>query len=377
MLKYLRTHMRWIMATIAIAFLLSTFLMYDTDFGGSKRRSPTTPEETRDDRSRDNAVAIINGFELMRSQLDLMVRNYVQQANLRDLQADDIPYLYQATLDNAIFQIELNKEIEARNLDVSEEEITEQVYIMADNFPTREAFFQSVERSGIKMEDLRKDVRRQISAEKTIKAATEDSVVSEDAVFDFYDSMKGLFYTRPKGYTFDMIEVSVDQTARELRDKIAADVERWQEIISGDANSSDVVRVTTEPMFFSEFALSNDAMLSFMMGLDIGEVGPVSEVRSDDFMIVIKRENRGETVTPYEEVSKDIRSMMEQQNQRTAFERFRNELIARAVVEIKDASIFPAPPGVTIETPDEETPVVETPIEEIPAVETPVEETPE
>jgi len=401
LLKYLRTHMRWIMAAIAFLFLFSTFLMYDTDFGGSRGRNAPPSEETRDDRQRDYAVAVINGSDLMRSQLELMVRNYVQQANLRDLKAEDIPYLYQATLDNTIFQIELDKEIKARNLEVSEEEITAQVNIMADSFPTREAFFQSVQRSGIKMDDLRRDVRRRILAEKTVEAAIGGDTVSEDAVFEFYDSMKGLFYTRPKGFTFDMIEVSVDQTARELRDKIAADVDKWKEIISEEANSSDIVRVTTEPTFISEFILSNDAKRSFMMDLEIGEVGHVFEVRSDDFMIVIKRENRDETITPYDEVSNDIRSMMEQQHQRTALERFRNELIARAVVEIKDSSVFPSPIEITeVPVPEdtdadvtepiditeetvpepeqtpEDTLAVGEPVEETPAVETQVEETP-
>ncbi|MCL1941396.1 MAG: peptidylprolyl isomerase, partial [Synergistaceae bacterium] len=328
MLKHLRTHMRWIMIAIVLAFLLSTFLMYDS---GRSRRGPA-PDA--DGRVQDYAVASINGRDLMRSELEIMVRNYVQQSNIRELTSADIPYLFQAALDNAVFQTELNKEVEARNPDVSEQEINLQINSMADRFPTRETFYQSMERSGVKMDDLRRDVRRQIATEKTVSGLLTVEVISDDALRSFYDVMKTFAFRVPKGFTFDIIELSEDKTALDLREKIAADSGGWLETISGHPRSSDVIRKTDEPVFFSEAALSEDKKLSYMISLEIGETGHVTEVSSSDYMIAVKRENREETVMPFDEVSFDIRMMLEQQQQRNALDKFRNDMITRAVLEI-------------------------------------------
>ena len=348
MLKHLRTHMRWIMITIALAFLLSTFLMYDSRSSRSSRRGVPPPSE--DGRIEDYAVAVINGNELKRSELERMVINYVQQSNMRELTSTDFPYLFQTTLDNAVFQTELNKEAEARKFDASEEEITAHVRALSDSYPTREAYYQALERSGVKMADLRNDFRRQIIVEKTIESAIGEHTISDDAILDFYNMMKGLLYSKPKGFTFDLIEVSVDKTANELQERIAANVENWKAIISEDEYSPDILRITDEPLFFSEMAISNDKDLYFMKDMKIGEVGRVTEVRSDDFMIPIKREDREESFTPFEETSSDIRSMLLQQHQRIAYEQFRNELISRAVVEILDPSLFPAPASPDVES---------------------------
>ena len=350
MLKHFRNHMRWIMVTIALAFLLSTFMMYDS---GSRRGNRGST--TEDGRIEDYTVVTINGTALMRSEMERMVSNYIQQSGMRDVKSTDIPHLYQAVLDNAVFQAELNKEAEARRFSASEEEITANINVMADSFPTREAYYQAVERSGVKMTDLRNDVKRQITMEKTMTSAMAVEPVSEDSVFEFYDAMKGLFYSKPKGYMFDVIQVSVDKTAYELRERVAADVEKWLEIASEDTYSPDVTRTTTEPLFFAEYAVSDDENISFMMDLGIGEVGPVTEIRSNDFMIAIKRENTEESFTPYEEVSADIRSMLEQQQQSAAYEKFQKDLVARAVVEIKDPSLFPLPESRDIESTLEDT----------------------
>jgi hypothetical protein len=332
------------MIFIAITFLLSTFMMYDSGGRRGKRGAPTEPTEpTEDGRVQDSVVAVINGTELMRRDFERMVRNYVVQSNVRDLKSTDIPYLYQSTLEDAIFRIELAKEIEARRLDASEEEIKARINIESERYPTREAFFLAIERSGRKMDDLREEIKQQIIVDKTIQSAIATPPISDDVLSDFYDVMKGLLFSKPKGYKFDLIEVSVDKTAEELREKITGNLEKWQEIVSQDDYSKDVVRVTDEPLFFSEIALSNDKNLSFMVDLNVGEVGPVSEVSSNDFMIVIKRENVEETFTPFDEVSKDIRAMHEQQQQRSAYDKFRENLIGRAVLEIKDHSLFPTP----------------------------------
>ena len=47
-------------------------------------------------------------------------------------------------------------------------------------FPTREAFYQSLERSGIRVEDYKKGIARQMANEQLMRTAVGEVVVSED-----------------------------------------------------------------------------------------------------------------------------------------------------------------------------------------------------
>ena len=64
MMNFLRKQMKWVMAIIVLAFLLSTFLMYE---GRGTRR---TPGRNPDGSMSDYEVAQINGRSLMRSELE-------------------------------------------------------------------------------------------------------------------------------------------------------------------------------------------------------------------------------------------------------------------------------------------------------------------
>ena len=83
-MKFLRTQMKWIMAVIVVAFLLSTFLMYE---GRGTRR---TPGRNPDGSMADYEVAKINGRSLMRSELEQRLRNYLSQYSTRSIASVDM-----------------------------------------------------------------------------------------------------------------------------------------------------------------------------------------------------------------------------------------------------------------------------------------------
>ena len=85
MMKFLRTQMKWIMAVIVVAFLLSTFLMYE---GRGTRR---TPSRNPDGTMADYEVAQINGRSLMRSELEQRLRNYLSTYSTRSMTSIDMP----------------------------------------------------------------------------------------------------------------------------------------------------------------------------------------------------------------------------------------------------------------------------------------------
>ncbi|MBQ2615271.1 MAG: SurA N-terminal domain-containing protein, partial [Synergistaceae bacterium] len=116
MMKFLRTQMKWIMAIIVVAFLLSTFLMYE---GRGTRR---TPSRNPDGTMADYEVAQINGRSLMRSELEQRLRNYLSTYSTRSMTSIDMPAIYRSVLDQAILESQLTKEVQEKGITVSDAE---------------------------------------------------------------------------------------------------------------------------------------------------------------------------------------------------------------------------------------------------------------
>ncbi|MBQ6001601.1 MAG: SurA N-terminal domain-containing protein, partial [Synergistaceae bacterium] len=183
MMKFLRTQMKWIMAIIVVAFLLSTFLMYE---GRGTRR---TPGRNPDGSMTDYEVAQINGRSLMRSELEQRLRNYLSQYSTRSMASIDMPAIYRSVLDQAILESQLAKEVEEKGIRVSDAEADMAMKSYADTyFPTREAFYQVLANSGIKVDDYKKSIARQMASDRLIREAIGEVTVSEDKVAEFYDT---------------------------------------------------------------------------------------------------------------------------------------------------------------------------------------------
>ena len=209
--------MKWVMAIIVVAFLLSTFFMYE---GRSTRR---TPERNADGTMSDYEVAQINGRSLMRSELERRLRDYLSNYNLRNAESLDMPAIYQAVLDQAILESQLAKEVDESGIRVSEAEADQAMKNYADMyFPTRETFYQALANSGIKVEDYKRNLARQMAVEQLLNNAIGEVNISEDRAVEFYDTMKNLIYSKPEGFMIHAANFSKKEDAEVLREKLAA-----------------------------------------------------------------------------------------------------------------------------------------------------------
>ncbi len=232
MMKFLRTQMKWIMAIIVVAFLLSTFFMYE---GRGTRR---TPGRNPDGSISDYEVAQINGRSLMRSELEQRLRNYLSNYSSRSAESLDMPAIYQAVLDQAILESQMTKELEESGIRVSDAEAEQAMKNYADTyFPTRETFYQALANSGVRVEDYKRSLARQIATEQLLRTAIGEVVISEDRATEFYDTMKNLIYSRPEGFMVHMADFSTEKDAEEFRAKLAAGDE-WTVLASGDTSSA-------------------------------------------------------------------------------------------------------------------------------------------
>ena len=345
MLKNLRTHMKWIMITIVVAFLLSTFLMYE---GRSGRRGPS---RSADGTMTDYEVAAVGGRPLMRSELENRLRAYLENSGLRNAASLDMPAVYQAVLDQYVLEQQLENEVRKADIAISDADAEQAMKAYADSaFPTREAFYAALERQGISSAEYKKNLARQLAVQQLLHVAVGDVTVSEDEAVKFYDSIKDQLFRTPAGVNLQVARFGASADAEALRASLQAGTD-WAQATSGDALASmDVLSVTREPLFLPESAFTG--ALAELASLDVGAVSPVFSATSGDFSVAVKTELVSESIRPYEDVSSDVRAFLRSQEERRKLNDYEADLMAKAEVVIYDASLFPASADAVAASPD-------------------------
>ena len=345
MMKFLRTQMKWIMALIVIAFLLSTFFMYE---GRTTRR---TPGRNADGSMSDYEVAQINGRSLMRSELEQRLRNYLSNYGSRSAESLDMPAIYKAVLDEAVLESQLTKELDESGIRVSDAEAEQAMKDYADRYyATRETFYQALANSGIKVDDYKRQLARQIATEQLFRNAIGEVVISEDQAAQFYDTMKTLIYSKPEGFMVHMSDFNNNEAAEGFRAKLLAG-ESWDVIVSSDVLASkDLINITRAPVFLPVSAMQSGT-LSVMASVDVGQPSEVFSVSSSDFAVGLKTSHVDASVSPYEEVSADIKNMLTNQEQRKRLSDYEASLRNKAQLVINDQELFTSPAVSVDETP--------------------------
>ncbi len=328
LMRTLRSQVRWIMVAIVILFVLSIFGMYGFN---TPRRTPSAGE--------DYVVAEVDGRSVMRSTLEEQLRGYVERAGIKDITSADIPHLYKAALGNIVLFSRLSKEAAESGLKATEEEINEAVREVSDQFPTKEAFMQYLDRSGIKMSVFRENLATEVVQRKLMEKSMGSLEVSDEEIGELYEQLKPLFFHSPSGWSMDFVRVKTPESAEKIRVLLAGGGE-WQDAIASVA-SDDIIDRTpdTGPVFFPESGFRDSmAVLKFMVQ---GEISPAMKIASDDVMIAVKREKVAEKTAPLEEVSGDVKAILTEEKARQAQADFFRGLQERAVVVIHDESLFP------------------------------------
>ncbi len=337
MMNFLRKQMKWVMAVIVVAFLLSTFLMYE---GRTTRR---TPGRNSDGSMSDYEVATVNGRSLMRSELERRLRDYLSSYSSRSAESLDMPAIYQAVLDQAVLESQLAKEVDEKGIRVSDTDAEAAMKAYADAYyPTRETFYQALANSGVKVEDYKRSLARQMATEQVVRSAIGEVSISEDKAVEFYETMKALIYSKPEGYMIHMADFRTNDDAEYLRAKLEAG-ESWAEIVSKDELAShDVINITRNPVFLPSTAFSAGT-LNVLASLDVGKVSPVFSVTSSDFAVAMKTEHVDASVSPYAEVSGDIKTMLTNQEERARLNAYQQSLLKSAQLVIHDKELFARP----------------------------------
>ena len=329
-MRTLRSQVRWIMIAIVVLFVLSIFGMY----GFNSPRGNSSGGE-------DYAVAEIDGKTVMRSVLEQQLRNYVERANVRDITSADIPGLYQAALENIALASRLEKEAAESGMSASDEEINAAVKEVSDQFPTKEAFMQYLDQSGIKMPDFRKNMAAQVVQMKLMEKAVGKAEVSDEEAKEFYEKMKQLFFHSPAGYTMDFIRVKSSGEAEKIL-AVMSEGKEFKDAV-GAVISTDIIEKTpaSGPVFVPESGFRDK--LASLSGLEINKPTPAIELASNDILVAVKREKVEEKTSSFEEVSGDVKAVLTEEKLRAGQAEFFKGLRERTNIVILDPTLFPKP----------------------------------
>ncbi|NLI96167.1 MAG: peptidylprolyl isomerase [Synergistaceae bacterium] len=327
LMNTLRTQVKWIMAAIVVIFVLSIFLMYGPGGG-------------RGSGSKDYAVAEVDGKRIMRSQIEAGLAEMADQVQDRQISSEDIPLLRQNVLDSIIIEAGLKKEAKNRGIQVTDEEIAKVIDQIEGQFPTKEAFMQYMQQSGINEKKMRQDIADRLAQQKVIEGIAKGVVVSDDEVAKFYDSTKDLFFRRPAGYEVNFASFGKKEQAQKAREQLLAGKE-WDKVI--EAASQDVKNSTpyAKPTFVAEKDLTGP--MKILLDLPMGKMSPLISVTSEDILLVLKRSRSPERTLSLAEVKEEIHKMLKAQKEREIQQKFLLDLKAGMQVKILDPSIFPAP----------------------------------
>jgi parvulin-like peptidyl-prolyl isomerase len=327
LMNKLRTQVKWIMAAIVVVFVLSIFLMYGP--GGGRGTG-----------SKDYAVAEVDGDRIMRSQIESGLAEMAEQAQNTEITSEDLPLLRQNVLDSIIIEAALKKEAKEKDIKVTDEEVQKIITQIESQFPTKEAFMQYMEQSGINEKKMKEDITDRLAQQKVLESVAGNVVVSDDEVLKFYESTKDLFFRRPAGYNVNFASFGTKEQAQKARAQLVAGAQ-WDKVLEG--LSSDVRNSTPyeKPTFVAEKDLTGE--MKVLLNLPVGKPSPVLSVTSEDTLLVMKRSKSPESVLALSEVKGEIQKMLKAQRERELQQKFFQELKTNTSVKILDPSIFPAP----------------------------------
>lgn len=329
MMEFFRTHTKKIMLAIVIVFVVSVFATYGINAvgGGSQETG-----------GRDYAVAKINGEQVMRSRVDLELGRWLQANAFGQPVSEDVyPQIRSMILDDMAIQSEMQREVKARSITLTDDELNAAIRTVEHNFPTREIFLQTLQREGLDEKKFRAQVETQMREMKVIEQVVAPASTDETEKHAMYDTMKQFIYQKPEGFFFNLAHFRSEANAKSARDKIEAGG-KWDDVM--DEVSKDVITHTPYDSTVLIPTAEMTGTLEMLITAPMNKVSAPFMFVSDDYIIALKREKQDAGMFTYDEVSSDVESRVLAQKRQTLTAQFMQELRVRANVEILDKEIF-------------------------------------
>ncbi len=196
----------------------------------------------------DDTLLIINGEEITRGEFDAQFERTKQMVSQQygiDLDADEnamlIPELQHQTIENLIGQRVLTQEAKNKGMEVSDEEIDENIGMLVQQFGGEEGFQEALEADNLTEEDLEQLVYEELLISQLFEAELNfDGIeVSEEEIEEFYAQYE--MTMEQQGEDVPPLEEIEEQIIMQLQQQKAQ--EEQQSYVSALMDDSEIQRL--------------------------------------------------------------------------------------------------------------------------------------
>ena len=275
--------------------------------------------------------AVVNGHEIMRGEVEKYYRSRVNAEGPEPSQEEALS-LKMSILDELINNEILLERASKMNLIASDAEV-EDKFTESKSPYTEEEFQKKLKDSGLTVDDLKRDLRRQLSVQKLLnrEIVARISITDQD-VSDFYNKNRAQFNVAEPQYHIAQIVITPrpdPNVHNRKNDKATNDAEAKrkaalleQKLAAGTDFAQLAMDYSEEPgastggdLGFvpeSSFNRSDPALKKTVLSLKTGEVSQPTLVRPGAYIIVklIAKESAGQRLLSDPQVQQGIRDML-------------------------------------------------------------------
>lgn len=341
-------------AQVLMAIILSAGVLFS---GCGKKDEPATPSPSQLGQAAapDAMVArveetVITGA-MLNQQLNALVQQY--SAQLPPEQLSQIqPMLRQQAIESLINQNLLLQEATRQGITPTEEDVDSQIEAIVAQFPSRAAFESQLGLSGLTIDVLREDIKRNLKIQKLVEAQfPPDLEATDEEIKEFYSANTAQF-EQPEQVEAShiLIQVSPGATEEEKAAKLG-EIQALKDRIEGGADFAEVARESSQ----DEGTKARDGSLGFFgrgqmipafeeaaFALETGEMSDIVETQFGYHLIKVSDKRAAGTV-PLEEVSEQIGMFLTNQKKQQAIGAYLKKLRQGADIQY-GPGFQPVPP---------------------------------
>lgn len=323
MLRGLRKNLDIIIIIIVVAFVFTIF------YGTFTRRSQNPSQSAA-------AAATVNNTVITIYDLENQFRNFISQFDnkyLNELDEKGINYLKRLTLESMINNELLYQEAKSRKIKVSNNEINNRLNEIKANFPSDREFQNYLQYQGIRINDLKESIKRDLMITSLTNSLYETIVIPPEDINNYYEENKSLFSTPIQYHLYQMTFPSQEEAEKIYkRVNLGEDFSNLAKSNSIDSFASN----GGDTGWISENALPKESK-DFIIELKdkLGSVTPIIKV-GNNYQIFKLVEIKPAEEKTLEESQEEIKEILENEQKRVKLEHLIAEIRNKSKIEYSE-----------------------------------------
>lgn len=317
MLRGLRKNLDVIIIIIVVAFVFTIF------YGTFTRRSQSPSQGAA-------SAATVNNTVITIYDLENQFRNFISQFDnryLNELDEQGINYLKRLTLESMINNELLYQEAKSRKIKVNNNDINTRLNEIKANFPSEKEFQNYLQYNGIRINDMRESIKRDLMITNLTNSLYESIVIPPEDINNYYEENKSLFSIPAQYHLYQMTFTSQEEAEKIYkRVNLGEDFSNLAKSSSTDTYASQ----GGDAGWISENALPNEAINVIKeLKEKLGSVTPIVKVGNNYQFFKLIEYKPAEEKT-FEESQEEIKVILENEQKKVKLEHL--------IAEIRDKS---------------------------------------